>query len=269
MTEVLLYAGDCIKILPEWVEPQCIDVCVTSPPYNLGVKYRKYSDKRKEIDYLNFTRQWLAAVHRVLKPNGSLFLNFGACPRMPLMPYKALLVAAETFILQNTFHWVKSISLDKKDGSVLSTGHFKPITSARYVNDCHEFIFHLTKTGSVTIDRLALGVPYVDKTNTKRWKKTGGQDRRCRGNLWFIPYPTIRSRIKQRPHPATFPPKLAEMAIRTHGGDLSALNVLDPFVGIGNSALGAMNVGVQSFYGIDNDEVYLDEANERVKAARL
>jgi site-specific DNA-methyltransferase (adenine-specific) len=267
MTENMLYVGDCRKIMPEWLEPESVDVCVTSPPYNLGIKYRSYSDTKKEADYLEFTREWLAEVKRVLKPDGSLFLNLGACPRSPLLPYKALLVAAEVFTLQNTIHWVKSISVEQKDGSTLSVGHFKPINSGRYLNDCHEFVFHLTKTGSVPVNRLALGVPYADKSNVKRWGKENRADRRCRGNVWHIPYDTIQSCGKQRPHPATFPAKLAEYAIRLHMADqkpATPFSVLDPFVGIGNSALGARAViGVDRFYGIDIDESYIEETHRR------
>ena len=48
------------------------------------------------------------------------------------------------------------------------------------------------------INRLALGVPYVDKSNIARWGHTRGKDRRCRGNTWFVPYETIQRRAKER-----------------------------------------------------------------------
>lgn len=257
-----------MKIMPEWLEPESVDVCVTSPQYNLGIKYRSTSDRKKETDYLDFTRKWLTEVKRVLKPNGSLFLNLGGCPRLPLLPYKALLVAADVFVLQNTIHWVKSISVETRDGETLSVGHFKPVNSGRFLNDCHEFVFHLTKTGNVGINRLALGVPYADKSNVKRWGEKGRADRRCRGNLWFIPYKTIQSRGKQRPHPATFPSELAEYAIKLHDPNhedraFPPYTVLDPFVGIGSSAIGAKRMGVEKFIGIDIDESYLEETKRR------
>ena len=51
--------------------------------------------------------------------------------------------------LQNTIHWVKSIAIDREagGGADLAVGHYKPINSDRFVNDCHEFIFHFTPTG--------------------------------------------------------------------------------------------------------------------------
>jgi site-specific DNA-methyltransferase (adenine-specific) len=264
MTEIELRAVDCIEGM-DAMPAGLVDIMVTSPPYNLGIKYRKYNDSQKHAFYINWTRQWLAAARRVLAPGGSLFLNLGACPRKPLLPYEIVLVARDMFILQNTFHWIKSLSIDMKDGSVLSVGHFKPINSKRYVNDCHEFVFHYTKTGNVALNRLALGVPYADQSNVKRWKHTGGQNKRCRGNVWYIPYPTIVSRDKQRPHPATFPPKLAENAIRLHAAQrpIDKMTVLDPFVGIGNTILGAMEAGASRAVGFDCDDYYVNEARKR------
>jgi site-specific DNA-methyltransferase (adenine-specific) len=169
----------------------------------------------------------------------------------------------ELFLLQNTIHWIKSISIEEQDGEIVSRGHFKPINSQRFLNDCHEYIFHFTKTGRVELDRLALGVPYQDKTNIARWSHAGGRDRRCRGNTWFISYETIQSRDKERPHPATFPVQLAEWCIKLHGVT-RVRTMLDPFLGIGNSAVAAQRCGVPEFIGFEIDEKYLAEAKRRI-----
>jgi site-specific DNA-methyltransferase (adenine-specific) len=163
------------------------------------------------------------------------------------------------FVLQNTFHWIKPITVDTREGQEISVGHFKPVNSKRYVTDCHEYVFHLTHKGDVPLDRLALGVAYTDKSNIARWKHTAGRDKRCRGNCWFIPYQTIRSRAGQRPHPATFPVQLAEWCIRVHG-DASTLTVLDPFLGIGTALVAAKRCCVREFIGIELDEEYLNVA---------
>lgn len=174
-----------------------------------------------------------------------------------------MLALQPLFTLQNTIHWIKSITIKPLRGNEISAGHFKPIQSQRYLTDCHEYIFHFTKSGSVPIDRLAVGVAYSDKSNIARWNHTGGRDRRCRGNNWFIPYETIMNRANDRPHPATFPVALATQCLKLHGlrPDLS---VLDPFVGIGNCALAARECGIDRFTGFDIDEEYL-----RVALARL
>src|SRR5205823_11708813 len=95
------------------------------------------------------------------------------------------------------------------------------------------------------------------------WSHTRGSDLRCRGNTWFIPYETIQSRARERPHPATFPVQLAEWCIKLHG--LSCVHtMLDPFLGIGNSAIAAQRCGVKKFIGFEIDETYLAEAKRRV-----
>jgi site-specific DNA-methyltransferase (adenine-specific) len=244
--------------LPE----QSIDLIVTSPPYNLGIVYSKYSDRQKRSAYLKWFRRWAAAAARVLKPDGSLFLNIGGAPSNPMLPHELVVQLRDVFVLQNTIHWIKSITIEDNGGEALSRGHFKPINSPRYLNDCHEYVFHLTPEGRTPLDRLALGVPYADKSNIARWGHTGGSDRRCRGNTWFVPYRTIMSRDKERPHPATFPVQLAVNCIRLHGV-ARVQTMLDPFLGIGNSAAAARECGVPKFVGFEIDEEYLAEAQRR------
>jgi site-specific DNA-methyltransferase (adenine-specific) len=173
-------------------------------------------------------------------------------------------------VLQNTIHWIKSITIEDRDATVRSHGHFKPISSKRFLNDCHEYVFHFTKSGGIQLDRLALGVPYQDKSNIARWRHTRGSDLRCRGNTWFVPYETIQSRQKERPHPATFPVQLAEWCIKLHGpaGAGRVETMLDPFLGIGNSAVAAQRCGVKNFIGFEIDETYLAEAKRRLESAR-
>ena len=148
-----------------------------------------------------------------------------------------------------------------------SFGHFKPINSQRFLNDCHEYVFHFTKSGRVGLNRLSLGVPYQDKSNITRWSHTRGNDLRCRGNTWFVPYETIQNREKERPHPATFPVKLAEWCIKLHGAS-RARSMLDPFLGIGNSAVAAQCCGVKNFIGFEIDDAYLAEAKRRIASGR-
>ena len=176
-----------------------------------------------------------------------------------MLPHEIVFQLRELFVLQNTIHWIKSIAIDNR-----TFGHFKPISSKRFLNDCHEYIFHFTVDGKIDIDRLALGVPYQDKSNIARWSHTRGRDTRCRGNTWFIPYETIQSRAKERPHPATFPVALAQNCIKLHGVS-RVKTMLDPFLGIGNSAVGAQECGVKKFIGFEIDKTYLAEARRRLE----
>jgi len=258
--EFQLVHGDCIRGMSR-LPDSFVDVVVTSPPYNLGVKYGRYDDNQLRDEYLKWSSQWAAQVQRVLKDSGSFFLNVGAAPSNPLLPHQLILEMCKLFTLQNTFHWIKSITVETRAGEQISVGHFKPISSHRYVTDCHEYIFHLTKTGNTTLDRLGIGVPYADKSNIKRWGHTNGHDKRCRGNNFFRPYKTIRSREEQWPHPATFPVELAEQCIRLHGCE-PGLVVMDPFLGIGHSAVAAKKCGAGRFIGFEIDGEYLAEAKQ-------
>ena len=262
MTKFDLQLSDCVAGISK-LKSRSIDLVVTSPPYNLGIAYGKYFDRRKRGDYLDWCMRWAKELRRVLKGDGSFFLNLGASPSNPLLPHELILHLRDLFQLQNTIHWIKAISIEDEQGAVVSRGHFKPISSRRFLNDCHEYIFHLTPAGRTPIDRLALGVPYADKSNIARWSHTRGRDRRCRGNTWFIPYKTISRRDKHRPHPATFPIELAENCIRLHGVK-KTVTMLDPFLGIGNSAIAAQKYGVKRFVGFEIDETYLAEAKRRI-----
>ena len=64
-----------------------------------------------------------------------------------------------------------------------------------------------------------------------------------------FPYKTISRREKDRPHPATFPVELAANCIRLHGLR-DDLVMVDPFLGIGNSAIAARECGVAKFHRV-------------------
>jgi site-specific DNA-methyltransferase (adenine-specific) len=257
------YESDCVAGMNNLPE-NSIDIVVTSPPYNIGMKYKSYRDNLAPSEYIKWSIEWMRAVKRVLKPDGSFFLNIGAAPSSQLMPHQIAIEFCKELELQNTFHWVKSISVETTEGEFVTSGHFKPINSKRYVTDCHEYVFHFTKTGSVSLNRLSIGVPYKDKSNIGRWKHTSGADKRCRGNTWFIPYKTIHRRDIQRPHPATFPVQLAKNCILLHGV-AHEMTVMDPFVGLGNAALAAYECGISKFIGFDIELDYLNYSQESIE----
>lgn len=264
------YLADCLDVLAA-LAPGSVGAVVTSPPYNLGIHYRTYDDTMPRADYLAWTGRWVALAAQALAPHGSLFLNVGAKPTDPWTALDVAQAVRPHLRLQNTIHWIKSIAIDKATAGAraaladdLAIGHYKPINSRRYVNDCHEFVFHFTPSADTPVDRQAVGVRYQDPSNLARWR-AGGSGVRCRGNTWFIPYTTIQSRDKDRPHPATFPPKLPEMCLRLHGVERTGV-VVDPFMGLGSTAVACAQLGLD-FIGIEVDEGYLLEAIERTRAA--
>ncbi len=262
------YHSDCLEVFRQ-LPPHSVDVIVTSPPYNLGIAYGQYEDSLSAGDYLQWTSTWIAAAAQVLRPDGSLFLNVGAKPSDPWTALDVAQAARPHLRLQNLIHWVKSIAIERSSAGAaagltrdLAVGHYKPINSERFLNDCHEFIFHFTPHGSTTLDRLALGVPYQDQSNIARWQ-AAADGVRCRGNTWFIPYETIQRRDRDRPHPATFPSRLPEQCLRLHGLKRIEL-AMDPFTGLGSTAVACARLGL-NFVGADIDAAYLSEAAARTR----
>lgn len=248
--------GDCAEVLKS-LPAHSVDVVVFSPPWNIGVAYRSYDDRKPREVYLDWMRDIAGLLHNVLKPDGSLFLNVGATNQDPWIMYDVGSLYRSMFVLQNHIVWVKSISIGRD-----TFGHFKPITSRRFLNQNHESIFHFTPTGEVPIDRLAIGVPFMHKSNINR--RGHAQDKRCAGNTWFIRYETVQAKWQKFDHPASYPLELPERCIKLHGKTDSV--VLDPFMGTGTTLVAAERLGHRGI-GIEIDQQYIDAAIARLNDA--
>ncbi len=274
---------------------QCI---ITSPPYNLGIEYKTYEDELPRDRYLDWLGDVFQDVHRILDDHGHFFLNVGHSSKDPWVDIDVSNVARKYFVLQNRITWVKSLTIGED-----TYGHFKPINSPRFITLTNEPIFHFTKTGLEPVDRSAVGVPYQDKSNLDKRSRARGrivkkmgfknyhdfkgratepdrvfledelekrvsqigdvQDRRCRGNTWFIPYDTIKDRELDRgSHPATFPVALPEMCIR-FAGCKEGSTVYDPFAGSGTTLIAAQALGMLGI-GTEIDKQYAAYASERL-----
>lgn len=66
--------GDCVEVMKS-LPDGCIDLLVTSPPYNVNVSYDVYDDGRSMDDYWEFTREWLSESLRILKDDGRVAIN--------------------------------------------------------------------------------------------------------------------------------------------------------------------------------------------------
>ena len=264
-----IYDMDCLEGM-KLIKDSSIDVIVTSPPYNIGKKYNGYNDERPLDEYLDWMEEVAIESKLVLKDTGSFFLNIGGRPADPWMCIDVADRFKRHYALQNIIHWIKSIAISQEDmgdyehtQQSIAVGHYQPVNSSRFLSCGHEFIFHFTKHGNVNLDKTAIGVPYQDKSNIKRWKSVR-EDRRERGNAWFIPYETIQ---ESRPHPAVFPQKLPEMCIKLHGYNYET-TVLDPFMGIGTTALACVKLGVK-YIGFDIDPSYVQIAKDRLREKKL
>jgi len=66
--------GDCVKVMASLPE-SCVDLIVTSPPYNVGIDYDSYNDRQSMEDYWQFTKDWLSESYRILKDDGRIAVN--------------------------------------------------------------------------------------------------------------------------------------------------------------------------------------------------
>ena len=67
---------DCVagmKQLPD----SSVDLAFADPPFNIGYEYDVYNDQMAADQYLEWSRQWMSEVVRVLKPNGTFWLAIG------------------------------------------------------------------------------------------------------------------------------------------------------------------------------------------------
>lgn len=300
MQKNIIYLEDCVKGINS-LPAGSVDICVTSPPYNLNIDYGTYSDNLPRDQYLQWLDTVFQAVNHALNDNGHFWLNVGYSNIDPWVGMDVAQVARQHFVLQNNFTWVKSITIDN-----VTTGHFKPINSERFANTTWEHLFHFTKKGTVPCDKLAIGVPYMWDCNIDNSGRIRGRlakkygfknildynkhatdeqrikfeseleakllnqkpkaDKRCRGNTWYVPYDTIANREKHRgSHPATYPVELVENCIKFSGVHSGIL--LDPFMGSGTSAIAAINCGLD-YIGFDIDQNYIDFAEDRINEYR-
>jgi site-specific DNA-methyltransferase (adenine-specific) len=222
----LVILGDCVEALKK-MDNESIDLIITSPPY-------------KSED--GFTYSWMRTVlqelYRVQKSNSLFFLNFGHLAEDKFRPFAACQLALECgFGLNETITWVKN--------------HYKPIQGKRRVNNLTEFIFVLVKGKMPVLNRMAVGIPYVDKSNATRFNK--GLNLHCAGNVWYINYPTI-TKSEQKPHNDRFPLELPERCIKLCGYNVRT--VLDPYCGSGTTCLAAKNLG-KEYIGIDCNPLHV------------
>jgi site-specific DNA-methyltransferase (adenine-specific) len=77
----IFFENEWLKIInddvlkTEEIEDHSIDLIVTSPPYNVDIKYNSHNDKLSYRDYLEFSRKWLTRCYHWLKEDGRLCLN--------------------------------------------------------------------------------------------------------------------------------------------------------------------------------------------------
>lgn len=67
---------DCVAGMGQ-LEAGSVDLAFADPPFNIGYDYDVYDDRKEQEHYLAWSKEWIAGVHRVLKPNGTFWLAIG------------------------------------------------------------------------------------------------------------------------------------------------------------------------------------------------
>jgi site-specific DNA-methyltransferase (adenine-specific) len=224
------------------IEKSSIDLIVTSPPYNVDIKYNSHNDEISYPDYLEFTRKWLSRCFEWLKSDGRLCLNIpldknkggqqSVCADITTIAKKI------GYKYHSTIIWNEgNISRRTAWGSYMSA-------SAPYVIAPVEVIIILYKDTWKKNEKKESDVTkkeFIDWTN----------------GMW-----TFGGESKKRiGHPAPFPIELPRRCIKmfSYVGDV----VLDPFVGSGTTLIAAQ-LNKRRSVGLDIDKEYCALAKKRL-----
>lgn len=238
---ICIYNADILRT--NCVKEGTIDLIVTSPPYNVGIKYNSHDDKMSYKQYLSFTREWLDKCYRLIKDDGRFCLN------IPLDKNKGgqQSVCADITTIAKQVGWKyhstiiwneQNISRRTAWGSWLSA-------SAPYVIAPVEVIVILYKYS---------------------WKKVSGSRKSDISKKEFMDWTngvwTFTGESKTRVgHPAPFPVELPRRCIKLFSfvGD----TVLDPFLGSGSTLI-ACAITNRKGIGVEIDKNYCKLAKQRL-----
>ena len=152
-----IVCGDCIEVLGK-IDNPFADLIFADPPFNIGYKYDKYYDKVTKKNYIGWTKEWMNACKKVLKPNGSFYIAIGD-------EYAAniKIIADELgLVMRNWIIWHYSFGQQMKTKFARSHTHI-----FYFVNDKKDFVFNDEKVRVIS-DRQKI---YRDKRANPEGKK--------------------------------------------------------------------------------------------------
>ena len=245
----LIYHADCLSLLPLLPE-NCIDLTVTSPPYNIG---KAYEETLPLNVYLDWCEQWIRQIFRATSLTGALWLNLGylSLPdQAKAIPIPYLLWDRIPFYLVQEIVW-------NYGAGVAGRKFFSPRNEKFlwYVKDQENYTFNLD-------DVRDPNVKYPNqKKNGKIKVNPNGKNPT---DVWAFPKVTSgqnRASKERTPHPAQFPIAVIERIIRaaSNAGEW----VLDPFSGSGTTAAVALSLH-RPVISIEIQEDYCELASRRL-----
>ena len=244
-------AGDCLDILPT-LPAESVDLVFADPPYNLQLRQELWRPNHTLVDavddewdqfadfaaYDAFTRAWLSACQRVLKPTGTLWV---------IGSYHNIYRVGS--ILQDLGYWILN------DLVWVKTNPMPNFRGVRFTN-AHETLLWAQK---------ARGLPYTFNHNAM---KALNEDLQMRSD-WYLPLCTGKERMKEngvKAHATQKPEALLYRVLlsSTNPGDV----VLDPFFGSGTTGAAAVRLG-RKWIGIERDLHYVELSRTRIAALPL
>jgi modification methylase len=244
-----LLVGDCVETLAK-LPDQSIDLVFADPPYNLQLQNELKRPDDSKVDavddewdrfasfaaYDEFTRAWLSACRRVMKPDATIWV-IGSYHN--IFRVGAMLQDLGFWIL-NDIVWRKTNPMPNFRGRRFTNAHETLIWAARERGSRYTFNYEALKAGN--------------------------DDLQMRSD-WTIPLCTGEERLKdgsgRKLHPTQKPEALVARAIlaASRPGDL----VLDPFFGTGTTGAAAKRLG-RHYLGIERDRTYAARAEARIAA---
>lgn len=232
------------------LENDSMKLIVTSPPYNIGKDYEKRTTN--EI-YIEQQTAAIAEAVRLLHPEGSICWQVGNhIDDGEVFPLDIIL-----------YQKFKDLGLKLRNRIVWTFGH--GLHCQKRFSGRHETILWFTKGDEYTFNLDPIRIPskYPEKKHFKgpnRGKMSGNPLGKNPSDVWDIP--NVKSNhVEKLDHPCQFPVGLVERLVLglTDQGD----NVLDPYLGVGSSAIAALKNG-RNAYGCDLMREYVDIAEERI-----
>lgn len=238
-----IICGDSLEILKR-LPANCVDMIVTSPPYNFGLAYDDHDDTSFWQDYYQKLYAIFDECIRVLKYGGRIFVNV-----QPLYSdYIPTHHIISNYFLQKKLIWKAEIIWEKNNYNCkyCSWGSWKSPASP-YMKYTWEFIEvfckgNLKKEGDKSkID--------IEAEEFKSWVVA----------KWSI---APERKMKEYGHPAMFPEALVERALKLYSYKDDV--ILDPFNGAGTTTFVAHKLN-RRYLGIDISEAYCETAKARIR----
>jgi DNA modification methylase len=235
--------GDALEVLGG-LPATSVHLAITSPPYNLGLPYRGYSDDRPPGEYLEWLKEVWRALHRVLVPGGRFVLNVAPTSIKDFRPIHHDLstdLRKLGFIMRTEIIWYKQTM-----GRRTAWGSWRSPSNPHIVPSW-EYVLVFSK-GQWKL----LGDPRAVDITAREFE-------RYSDGFWQIP-----PERRRHGHPAPFPEELIERLVKfySYRGNV----VLDMFGGTGTVAAVARRLG-RHYLHIDSSMEYCRAAWERVRAA--